>query len=63
MCGKNQPYENYQLDVPMMSLFLSDKDKKTLEKVSKKMQLASQNLEFELAARLYYQLIDLHVIQ
>ncbi len=40
-------------------LFLSGKGRETLEKVSKKMQLASQNLEFELAARLCDQLIDL----
>nr|BAW82193.1 excinuclease ABC subunit C [Calyptogena nautilei symbiont] len=55
--------ENYQSDVLMMSLFLSGKGRETLEKVSKKMQLASQNLEFELAARLRDQLIDLRTIQ
>ncbi len=55
--------ENYQSDALMMSLFLSGKGRETLEKVSKKMQLASQNLEFELAARLRDQLIDLRSIQ
>ncbi|BBB22641.1 excinuclease ABC subunit C [Abyssogena phaseoliformis symbiont OG214] len=55
--------ENYQSDVLMMSLFLSGKGRETLEKVSKKMQFASQNLEFELAARLRDQLIDLRTIQ
>jgi excinuclease ABC subunit C len=32
--------ENYQQDVKMMALFLSGKGKQTLDKISKKMQIA-----------------------
>jgi excinuclease ABC subunit C len=55
--------ENYQQDVKMMALFLSGKGKQTLDKISQKMQIASQNQDFELAARLRDQLIDLRKIQ
>jgi excinuclease ABC subunit C len=55
--------ENYQQDVKMMALFLSGKGKQTLDKISKKMQIAAQNQDFELAARLRDQLIDLRKIQ
>jgi excinuclease ABC subunit C len=55
--------DDYQQDVKMMSLFLGGKGKQTLEKISKKMQIASVNQEFELAARLRDQLIDLRKIQ
>ncbi|MCH9645488.1 MAG: excinuclease ABC subunit UvrC [Proteobacteria bacterium] len=55
--------ENYQQDVKMMSLFLSGKGKQTLDKISQKMQIASAGQEFELAARLRDQLIDLRKIQ
>jgi excinuclease ABC subunit C len=55
--------DDYQQDVKMMSLFLGGKGKQTLEKISKKMQTASVNQEFELAARLRDQLIDLRKIQ
>ena len=54
---------NYQQDVNMMSLFLSGKGKKTLDKISEKMQIASSNQDFELAARMRDQLIDLRTIQ
>jgi len=55
--------ENYQQDVKMMALFLSGKGKQTLDKISQKMQIAAQNQDFELAARLRDQLIDLRKIQ
>jgi excinuclease ABC subunit C len=55
--------EDYQQDSEMMRLFLSGKGKQTLETVSKKMQQASLNLDFELAAHLRDQLIDLRKIQ
>ena len=54
---------DYQQDVSMMSLFLSGKGKQTLDEISAKMLLASENQEFELAARLRDQLIDLRKIQ
>ena len=55
--------ENYQQDVTMMSLFLAGKGKQTLDKISKKMQIASIDQDFELAARMRDQLIDLRKIQ
>ncbi len=55
--------ENYEQDVAMMSLFLSGKGKETLDKVSKKMQQASVDLDFELAAHYRDQLIGLRTIQ
>ncbi len=55
--------DNYTQDVRMASLFLSGKGKKTLDKISEKMQLASEGQDFELAARLRDQLIDLRIIQ
>ena len=55
--------ENYKQDVAMMSLFLSGKGKETLDKVSKKMQQASVDLDFELAAHYRDQLIGLRTIQ
>jgi len=54
---------DYQQDVSMMSLFLSGRGKQTLDEISAKMLLASENQEFELAARLRDQLIDLRKIQ
>ena len=55
--------ENYQQDVIMMSLFLAGKGKQTLDKISEKMQIASIDQDFELAARMRDQLIDLRKIQ
>ncbi len=55
--------ENYEQDVAMMSLFLSGKGKETLGKVSDKMQQASIDLDFELAAHYRDQLIGLRTIQ
>ncbi|HIM54550.1 MAG TPA: excinuclease ABC subunit UvrC [Gammaproteobacteria bacterium] len=55
--------KNYEQDVAMMSLFLSGKGKETLDKVSKKMQQASVDLDFELAAHYRDQLIGLRTIQ
>ncbi len=55
--------ENYAYDVAMMSLFLSGKGKETLGKVSDKMQQASIDLDFELAAHYRDQLIGLRTIQ
>jgi excinuclease ABC subunit C len=55
--------ENYAHDVAMMSLFLSGKGKETLGKVSDKMQQASIDLDFELAAHYRDQLIGLRTIQ
>ena len=55
--------ENYEQDVAMMLLFLSGKGKETLDKVSKKMQQASVDLDFELAAHYRDQLIGLRTIQ
>ncbi|RUM83072.1 MAG: excinuclease ABC subunit UvrC [Candidatus Thioglobus sp.] len=55
--------ENYAYDVAMMSLFLSGKGKETLDKVSDKMQQASIDLDFELAAHYRDQLIGLRTIQ
>ena len=55
--------ENYAYDVAMMSLFLSGKSKETLDKVSDKMQQASIDLDFELAAHYRDQLIGLRTIQ
>ena len=55
--------ENYTQDVSMMSLFLSGKDKETLDKVSNKMQQASIDLDFELAAHYRDQLIGLRILQ
>lgn len=55
--------QNYQQDVNMMSLFLAGKGKQTLDKISQKMQMAAQEQDFELAARLRDQLIDLRKIQ
>lgn len=55
--------ENYEQDVAMMSLFLSGKGKETLDKVSDKMQQASIDLDFELAAHYRDQLIGLRTIQ
>ncbi|HAD99482.1 MAG TPA: excinuclease ABC subunit UvrC, partial [Gammaproteobacteria bacterium] len=55
--------ENYAQDVAMMSLFLSGKGKETLDKVSDKMQQASIDLDFELAAHYRDQLIGLRTIQ
>ncbi len=55
--------ENYQQDVTMMSLFLAGKGKQTLDKISQKMQIASIDQDFELAARMRDQLIDLRKIQ
>lgn len=54
---------DYQQDVNMMSLFLSGKDKKILDKISQKMQISASEQEFELAAKLRDQLIDLRKIQ
>jgi excinuclease ABC subunit C len=47
----------------MMLLFLAGKGKQTLDTISLKMQTASANQDFELAARLRDQLIDLRKIQ
>ncbi|WP_428087175.1 excinuclease ABC subunit UvrC [Candidatus Thioglobus sp.] len=55
--------DDYQQDVNMMALFLSGKGKQTLDKISEKMQSASNNQDFELAARMRDQLIDLRKIQ
>ena len=55
--------ENYAQDVKMMSLFLSGKGKETLDEVSDKMQQASNDLDFELAAHYRDQLIGLRTIQ
>lgn len=55
--------ENYTQDVKMMTLFLSGKDKETLDKVSNRMQQASADLDFELAAHYRDQLIGLRTIQ
>ena len=55
--------ENYAQDVAMMSLFLSGKGKETLDQVSNKMQHASKNMDFELAAHYRDQLIGLRTIQ
>lgn len=55
--------ENYQQDVEMMRLFLSGKGRETLEKISEKMQIASQDLDFELAAYYRDQMIALRTIQ
>ncbi|HIM58840.1 MAG TPA: excinuclease ABC subunit UvrC [Gammaproteobacteria bacterium] len=55
--------DNYTQDVAMMALFLSGKDQETLSKVSDKMQQASRDLDFELAAHYRDQLIGLRTIQ
>lgn len=55
--------EDYQHDVEMMSLFLQGKGTEILDKVSQKMQAASKNLDFELAAHYRDQLIGLRTIQ
>ncbi|SMM99423.1 Excinuclease ABC subunit C [uncultured Candidatus Thioglobus sp.] len=55
--------KNYSQDVKMMSLFLSGKGVDTLAEVSKKMQQASKDLDFELAAYYRDQMIGLRTIQ
>jgi len=55
--------KDYFADVKMMELFLSGKGRDTLEKISEKMQIASENLDFELAAKYRDQLIGLRTIQ
>lgn len=55
--------KDYAQDVQMMSLFLSGKGVQTLNKISQKMQAVAKNQEFELAARLRDQMIDLRAIQ
>ena len=55
--------DNYQQDVAMMRLFLSGKGVDTLEQISQKMQAASSDLDFELAAKYRDQLIGLRSIQ
>ncbi len=55
--------ENYAQDALMMSLFLSGKGKQTLDRVAEKMQQASTDLDFELAAHYRDQLIALRTIQ
>ncbi len=62
-CVGNITTEQYEQDVNMMSLFLSGKGKQTLDKISQKMQIAADNQDFELAAKLRDQLIDLRTIQ
>ena len=62
-CVGNITTEQYAQDVNMMSLFLSGKGKQTLDKISQKMQIAADDQDFELAARLRDQLIDLRTIQ
>ena len=55
--------DNYTHDVAMMSLFLSGNGVETLRLVSDKMQKASKDLDFELAAHYRDQLIALRTIQ
>jgi excinuclease ABC subunit C len=55
--------DNYTQDVAMMSLFLSGKGAETLKLVADKMQNASKDLDFELAAHYRDQLISLRTIQ
>jgi excinuclease ABC subunit C len=55
--------EDYAQDVKMMALFLSGKGMQTLNSISQKMQTASKNQDFELAAHLRDQMIGLRIIQ
>ncbi|SMN10535.1 Excinuclease ABC subunit C [uncultured Candidatus Thioglobus sp.] len=55
--------KNYTQDVKMMSLFLSGKGADTLAQVSQKMQQASKDLDFKLAAYYRDQMIGLRTIQ
>ena len=62
-CVGNILDENYAHDVKMMKLFLSGKGVETLELVAEKMQKASKDMDFELAAHYRDQLIGLRTIQ
>lgn len=55
--------ENYAKDVAMMTLFLTGKSQDVLAEVSQKMQTASKDLDFELAAHYRDQLQQLNTIQ
>lgn len=55
--------ENYAQDGKMMALFLSGKGAEILSKLSKKMQQASQHLDFEGAAHYRDQLVSLRSMQ
>ena len=55
--------ENYTQDVKMMALFLSGKNQVILTQISQKMQLASKELNFELATHYRDQLQQLNAIQ
>ncbi|MDC9715349.1 MAG: excinuclease ABC subunit UvrC [Gammaproteobacteria bacterium] len=55
--------KDYMQDVKMMGLFLSGKGVQTLDNISKKMQAAAKNQDFELAAHLRDQMIGLRIIQ
>ncbi len=55
--------EDYTQDIKMMGQFLSGKSVQTLDNISQKMQTASKNQEFELAAHLRDQMIALRTIQ
>ena len=55
--------EDYTQDIKMMGQFLSGKSVQTLDNISQKMQTASKNQAFELAAHLRDQMIALRTIQ
>jgi excinuclease ABC subunit C len=55
--------ERYDQDVELVSLFLNGKSTRLLNQVSKKMKSASNNLDFEAAAKYRDQLISLRTIQ
>lgn len=54
---------DYNQDIKMVTIFLSGKDKKVLEQISKKMQDASNNQNYEKAAYYRDQLIHMRQIQ
>ena len=62
-CVAKITYEDYQQDVRVMAFFLAGKGAEILSLVSKKMQQASKNLDFEAAVRYRDQLISLRTIQ
>ncbi len=55
--------QRYEQDVELVSLFLNGKSGKLLNEISKKMKDASNNLDFEAAAKYRDQLINLRTIQ
>lgn len=62
-CVDKISLSDYTHDVQMMRLFLSGKNQETLTQISQKMQTASSELNFELAAHYRDQLKQLNAIQ